>query len=65
MKSLIKSLELNLESVSETVMSQATTIKELQAQIAELKATNAKLSKDIAYESSMKKYYMKAYNDLH
>ncbi len=62
MKAIIENLELNLESVTETAITQAATIKELKAQLEQLQAANAKLTQDLAYESGMKKLYMNAYN---
>ena len=60
---LLKSTQLNLESVSESYRAQAGLVQELKAEIAKLEAANAKLSKDLAYESGMKKVYMNAYKE--
>ena len=46
---LLKSTQLNLESVSESYRAQAGLVQELKAEIAKLEAANAKLSKDLAY----------------
>jgi cell division protein FtsB len=64
MEALLQHLQSNLESVTETAIAQAEELKQLKAQIAELKASNEKLTKDLAYESGMKKIYMKAYQDM-
>ncbi len=57
MESYIKSLKLNLESVTETAISQAEIIEKLQSELAEVNATNVKLKKLLSYESNMKMAY--------
>ncbi len=57
MEAYIKSLKLNLESVTETVISQAEIIEKLQSELDELNATNVKLKKLLSYESNMKMAY--------
>ncbi len=57
MEAYIKSLKLNLESVTETVISQAEIIEKLQSELDELNATNVKLKKLLSYESNMKDVY--------
>ncbi len=57
MEAYIKSLKLNLESVTETVISQAEIIEKLRNELAELSATNVKLKKLLSYESNMKDVY--------
>ncbi len=57
MEAYIKSLKLNLESVTETVISQAEIIEKLRNELSELNATNVKLKKQLSYESNMKDVY--------
>ncbi len=57
MEAYIKSLKLNLESVTETVISQAEIIEKLRNELSELNATNVKLKKLLSYESNMKDVY--------
>ena len=64
MKTLLELTQSNLESVTETTIAQAQEIEQLKTQLAELKKANEKLAKDLAYESGMKKTYMKAYQDI-
>lgn len=57
MESYIKSLKLNLESVTDTAISQAEIIEKLQSELAELNATNVKLKEQLRYATNMKKAY--------
>ena len=55
MNAFIKSLESNLELVTEMAQNQVIEINKLKEEIAKLQAANEKLTRELKYETSMKK----------
>ena len=57
MEALLKSTQSNLESVTETVISQTQEIEKLKAQLAELEKAKDKLETELSYANNMVQAY--------
>ena len=64
METFIKSLESNLNSVTEMAQNQVVEINKLKEEIAKLQAVNEKLTKELKYEANMKEAYKAELNNM-